>query len=163
MRSVSSVPAVVEMRKGKRRRSRAVLSLRSASATLRLRVMSGSAKSSRVLPRTTAFGTRATVFAERGVSVSRRSEGVSSNDSSSAPAAAPRMKLSNARRRSSGVRLSIVWRITVSLMPVKAKSVVRSSVPSGESVPSEAIFIRLSRTGCTGEVRRGSPSGWATR
>ena len=73
------------------------------------------------------------------------------------------MKPSKAWRRSSGVRLRNVLRNAESLIPVKENSVVRSNVPSEESVPLEEIFIRLSSTGLTGDVRSVSPSGRATR
>ena len=132
-------------------------------ARLSRRVTNGRDSVLRVFPRSTASGKRATVFADRRVSVSRRSCGLTSTESSSAPGETARRYPSNSRRSSCGVRLRNEWRKTVSLTPPKSNDVVRSSAPSASSEPSEAIFSVFFSAEGTGDVRSVSPSGRATR
>ena len=130
---------------------------------LSARVANGSARLSRVAPRRTRSGRRATVFAVSRVSVSRRSAGRISTDSSSAPAATVRQMRANHFRRSSAVFFSSAWRTAVSLMPSNAKTVVSSASPSASSEPSDSTRSRFRSTDVTGDVLSASPSGRATR
>ena len=159
----SSTPAVqVNFSGNLRRSSEVVLSTRRPTIP-NAGASSGTSSLSRVRPRRTRSGARATTFIESGVSVSARSAGARSNESISAPESTARTRRSTASRRSLGVRRRNMWRNATSFMPVNSKDDSTSAVPSSASVAVVAMRAAFSCHGLTGERRRSSPSGVATR